>query len=209
MPTATKPTILDAMTWIERIENKTPWSTPDLTAFLTPLLMEGPFDRVTISNHSPKPGTKRAEQKIVSLKQDWQDKKHLKIALLSPNRAKVRTDLLDRLSLADDLESHEIALPPEVIERITHSIHRLPRKQSNWSCKRGCCECSIAMESHPIIRGDTKARVRPVVTLARLETKLSYAEGAVENWEAKLSKAIKDRDRLRARVAKRRAAEDR
>jgi len=201
------------------IVNETPWDTGALTEFLLPLLRgvqnlsykskndrsSSHLTRCTVSNHRPLPGTSREEQKVCSVHWDYQDRGHLKISILSPGRAKVRTDVLDRLSLAHDLKPHEIAIPSSVLAALTHQVASLSQAYGSESCRRGSCECAPAPAAPMLIKGNLKTRTTPIKSLERLQKELRWAEGSVEQSQTRLDAAVKRRDNLRKRVAKRAA----
>ena len=193
------------------IENKTPWNTEELLAFLTPLIHSS-FTKLTIDNQRPQPGRKREKQRLVEIHTGFGERSQLEINLLSPKRAKARTDTLDRLSLAGSLETHEAAIPATVLADIKHRLRNRqagadePRYKSNmYNCLNGQCKCEKPTDALPLIRGDTKRRTQPPVSLERLEAQLRWAESSITNAEEALNKAIKSRDRLKIRVERARS----
>jgi hypothetical protein len=125
-----------------------PWATDDLVGFIATLLVDLPFTNIVIENHRPQPGVKREKQKIIKLSTKWNDKSLLTIGILSPKRAATRSDLLDRLSLADDLKPHETSLPERALAILQHALrHRVGATtagSSQWACERGSCDCVLS-----------------------------------------------------------------
>jgi hypothetical protein len=192
------------------IENNTPWNTSELLEFLTPLI-HASFTRVTIENHKPRPGQKREEQKLVTVDAHYDERNHernhLRLHLLTPKRAKARTDTLDRLSLAGSLAAHEAAIPATVLASLYHMLRSITKGRQNSnlyecpdSCKYDSCKCEKSTDGLPIIRGDTKQRTQPPIPLKRLEQQLRWAETGVKSAEFALEKAVKHHARLKIRV---------
>jgi len=188
------------------IENKTPWNTEELLAFLTPLIHSS-YTKLTIDNQRPQPGRKREKQRLVEVHAYYDGSPHLEINLLSPKRAKARTNALDRLSLAGSLATHEAAIPATELADIKHRLRnrkvtteRPPYKGALYNCLSGECKCEKPTDALPLIRGDTKKRTQPPVSLERLELRLRWAESTITSAEEALRKAVKSRDRLKSRV---------
>ena len=196
------------------IENRTPWDTKALTALVAPLAAGTTLTKLIFVNHQPHPGVKREKQLIVEVRARFThnaDKfkvHHLTIELLTPKRAKSRTDALERLSYAHDLEPHEVALLPTVTERIVHALKTIRRQQDfrdQYDFSKhlwGTCGCDMAVLNPPLIRGDTQTKTAPPVSEERLKQQLKWAEDSVILQEKRLKKAITKRNRLRARVKK-------
>jgi hypothetical protein len=212
-------TVLDDLNLIEKVENETPWNTADLAAFLIPFVKRhnGDIGSFKISILNPQPGVKREEQPLVKIGRGYNDKGVVTIRVLSPKRAAARTDLLDRLSLADDLKPKEAAMPAKLVMRLAHAldnIHNYNSYSSNglWRCAEGHCKCNLAAEtSHlttPIIRGDTTAKTKPRKTIKRLKLELQWAEDSYAKALEKAEKEKKKADRLRQRIAKREAQDE-
>jgi len=201
-----------------QIINQTPWDTEGLTALVTAMGDSLPhLEKVAFITHRTQPGVKRGNQKIYNGSEpyDWQKPNkdetfitELCFELLSPKRVKTRTSALDRLAFAKDLEAHQVPLPVEVIEKIVHALHSAAKVWTADRWKRrehinGRCKCNKSLPETPIIAGDTKARTRPPVTMAKLRSKLRGAQRSVAYAQAELDKAIVARDRAALRVERR------
>ena len=206
MPVTTEENALDALSAINMVTNNTPWETDALVSFLAPYLVDLPFTSIVIESHRPMPGWTREKQRIVKLVTKGRDDNDLVIGILSPKRAAVRTDLLDRLSMADDLKPHETKLPRKALETLHHALMVRADKQrthTKWSCERGECRCSPARLDHvPLIRGDTRAKTSTPKPLATLKRDLRSAQRSVGYCQARLDKATKRRDILLKRINK-------
>jgi len=198
-----------------KITNITPWDTEGLTALVTAMGDSLPnLEKVSFVNHQAKPGVARKNQKIYrgSEPYNWGAKPkdeavvtELCLELLSPKRVKARTSTLDRLAFVTDLEPHQVPLPVSVIENIVHALHQAAKKQTVDRYHRrqhinGTCKCNKTLPETPIIAGDTKARVRPPVTMAQLRQKQSYAENAVAYAEDELKKAHEALDKAISKI---------
>lgn len=207
MQTETEHTVLDDLNLIERIENETPWNDADLAELLIPWLRENrDIEKIKVQTLRAQPGVKRENQQLLKASMDTWSRNpdpEITLSLISPKRASARTDLLDRLSLAGDIKSSESHMPLQIVSKITHVLTK-SRKRGEWKCSRGECNCTLP-PSDVILRGCTKTRTQPRISLERLEQQLHWAEQYVENAREKLEKEIKKRDRLIKRVEKRRA----
>jgi hypothetical protein len=205
------------------IKNNTPWDTKALTAFIEPILTGSALASINIENHKPVPGTKKAEQQLCRIECDyvsWQGgppETRATIYLLSPKRAKSRMTPLDRLAYVNDIKPGEVPLPKEVIEDISHALRwlvahpgrpyndRRPHLRSRSANPANSydliCNCQRPLDSIPLIRGDTGARIRPPVTAASLKRKLRYLESEIDSYQDALSKCQEKRERLLTRLA--------
>lgn len=204
-------TILDDLNLIQNIKNETPWDTGDLAAFLIPRIRRlreagTEINKVLVKTKGTTPGAKKEKQRLVSAKMDWQNATLLEVQILSPRRAADRTDLLDRLSLADDLKPNEARMPPIILARLDHALRRANSNQY-YGCRMGRCDCKLRPIDDVIIRGCKKAKTRTPKTLEQVERSLSRAERNVVRQQEKLDDAVRKRDRLLKRVEKLRKKE--
>jgi hypothetical protein len=197
--------VLETLNVINMVTNNTPWETGGLVAFLAPYLVRLPFTEIVIETHRPMPGVKREAQRFASAKTTLRDETKLTIGILSPKRAASRTDLLDRLSMADDLKPNEALIPALALGHLAHILNTRISVQGNskWTCKRGSCECKVKLNAYlRPIKGDTKARTTKEKPLATLKRSLRSAEQSVDYCQTRLNKATKRRDLLLRRINK-------
>jgi hypothetical protein len=196
--------------------NTTPWNTADLEKLLAPLVEGTGIQTITISTLTAMPGVKTEEQRQVGVNGTGYhpDFKTVVVELLSPKRVGKRVEALDRLSLVEDLKPHETALPEKAVAAIEHAFAALRSFQKRGRaangagiyeirpCMVGECSCKYAVQTMVLIKGDTKARIKPPVTVEELERKLSWAQGTVDRRLEDLAEAMAQRDRLQERVAR-------
>lgn len=103
------------------ITNNTPWNTEDLTKFITETFSGLAITDVHIDLMAPRSNRWRKHEWIAtgSVKDST-----LSLELLSPKRAAARSETLDRLSLAGDLQKNETRLPVSVISMIRHGVEK-------------------------------------------------------------------------------------
>lgn len=212
--------------------NETPWDTEELTKFLVPLCADTGIENLKVSLLLAQPGQKRADQALYevwglnffALKQEKLPTKAT-IHIISPKRVAARTDLLDRMSQAVDLATHEIALPEPIVAGIAHAFEKLAqvcvsiRKGQAYATKRilgeawnfrkhfggelyQICECAKTLKVYPIIRGNTKTRTAPPVDIKRLKRRGRGALEAAENYREKMEKQLALAEKLGRRIRK-------
>lgn len=228
MPTDTEDrTVLDDLTLIEKLDNQTPWRTEDLFSLLLPYIRDHdeilygynrdafPVEGWTVETLRASPGVKREKQQLakVSFNRHSKHGSRMVVSIISPKRAAARTDLLDRLSVTDDLKANETILPPKVFRRLKHALDNLKSMGdysspgNRYECPVGRCRnCDLDRIPFQIIRGDTKQKTKPAKPLKRLERELDWARSSMEAALEKAEKKRKEIERLEKRIAKRRAA---
>lgn len=213
-----------------KIKNTTPWDTEALTKLLTFLCATTTIESVKVETLRTRPGVKREDQTLflVSGVSHYNVTSpsptpiklptEIVVGLISPKRAAIRTDLLDRMAQVNDLGPHEIALPNGIIGGICHAFGKIkalcglnaPRiKQNSWDYRQhfnGSCKCGKHLSAYPVIRGDTKARTAPLVDIKKLKQRGRWALESAERhrvkMEEKLAEAAKLGERIRRFEAK-------
>jgi hypothetical protein len=67
---------------------------------------------------------------------------------------------------------------------------------------QGSCQCKYTAKSTVLVKGDTKAPIKPPVTVEQLEQKLGWAQRTVDQRQTDLTEAIAQRDRLQERITR-------
>lgn len=194
------------------IENNTPWNTEDLIALVnTCSKTRNNFITIRFLTIPPVPRRSKDKQPLLRAERSIHD---LTIELLSPKRAAGRTDLLDRMSHTQTLHPHEIAMPPRIVAGIIHSVsHVLDGGIAHVNL---ACDCDLSTIKPRLIRGDTKARVRPkrglqglkasldklTKRLARIEKKVIRSNRAINWWEKSRDKNKKNAEIVAAKIDK-------
>lgn len=206
------------------IENKTPWDTEELTRFLTFLCEGTPIDTVEVILNRARPGTKREDQQLFAvsginfydIQQNGTVPTHVVVKVISPKRSAARADLLDRLSQAGDIATHETVLHPKIVGGIAHAFGKIKNLcnqlraghsviDDTWEYRRhyeGTCDCNRDLSAYPTIRGNTKVRTSPPVDIDRLRRRLRWALEAADKWREKMEERIKAAEKLRKRIEK-------
>jgi hypothetical protein len=193
--------------------NTTPWDTDALVRLITPLAEGLGVETIRIKTLTAMPGVRTEEQTQaeVSTERYGEDITSLLVELLSPKRAGKRTDTLDRLSLVEDLKPNETALPEKAVALIEHAFSALvthTKRKGHKSfyevrpCMQGSCQCKYTAKSTVLVKGDTKAPIKPPVTVEQLEQKLEWAQRTVDQRQTDLTEAIARRDRLQERITR-------
>jgi len=207
------------------IENKTPWDTEGLKALVSPLIPLGhSITQISFENMGGVPGVKREDAKLFRASFCNSPVTRITLNLATPGRVKKRMTALDRLAYTRDLEPHEVPLPVKVIQNIVHTIRYMvknPTADYNDQAKHSKCLSGKAWSQYsepcrcdkdlgykcPVIAGNTKARVRPPKTAARLDQELSWVDREIGNYEEKLTTLREKRERLQSRLEKARDRE--
>lgn len=200
------------------IRNTTPWNTEDLGNFLRPLAKDCGITSLTINLLEAMPGQAREKQRAAELEVKIRQTAHASpwvptfsidgaatLEILSPKRAGARSNPLDRLSVAQDFETHESMLPREAIAVIVHAFDTLREtvkrvqvggQVDSWNLRehlRGVCKCQ-KQEVDVTIRGDTTVKThvgRNNITTDALEKKLKKANNSLTGVRTRLSRAQK------------------
>lgn len=198
------------------IQNKTPWNTSDLEAFLVPLLVRCKASKGTLFSCADKirvetiqhlPGVAADEQRLMRVGDNGGE---VRVEILSPKRAAKLLEPLDRLSLADALQPHEAALPSAVIADIEHAFITAANTPTTkqwdiYTHLRGNCPCAVTRTYQGVIRGDTKVKTKEGPSVHQLEAKLGCIDWRLNRLEEEKQELAEKREHLVKRIAKAKA----